>query len=346
MVATDIPILDLDVFGVDLDLGSPVAAFQMKKSKDDCCMTYKIYSLQRPPKLLRTLTGASSFAAGDTDLDGQVEIWADDAAAVDGIDHLSLAELDFAPPIVLRFEKGELLDVSSEFAPDYDKRIEKVRSALDEHDLNDFKSSDGKLLSNDPSESDRIHRLRAAKAKVLEITWLYLYSGRERAAWQTLDEMWPASDRERIDGIISKARVTGLRTQLDGVESPVPEKRKVAKIFDATPAHRELTQRTDSYHPLEVDESQAPTPVIAAIPILVRSSPMLGEANDALVQGELKVEFVIDSAGKVRSAATIGTTGWKGLDLMAALSGWKFVPAFKGHRAVASSMVQIFSLKQ
>ena len=105
-VATDIPLLDLDAFGADLGLGVPVAAFQIKKSKDDCCMMYQIYSLQKPPKLLRQLTGGSFFDAADTDLDGEVEIWTDDTAAFNGIDNLTLAELDFAPPMVLRFEKG------------------------------------------------------------------------------------------------------------------------------------------------------------------------------------------------------------------------------------------------
>ena len=60
----------------------------------------------------------------------------------------------------------------------------------------------------------------------------------------------------------------------------------------------------------------------------------------------MTVTLVIDSAGEVRSAAPLGTTAWKNIDLMNALSEWKFVPAFKGHRAVASTMVKIFSLQQ
>ena len=85
---------------------------------------------EKTPKLLRTLTGGSFFGVADTDLDGHVEIWTEDTAAVKGFDNLTLAELDFAPPMVLRFEKGKLLDVSSEFVPDFDKRIEALRSQL------------------------------------------------------------------------------------------------------------------------------------------------------------------------------------------------------------------------
>src|SRR3974390_2030577 len=42
VVASGTAELDLDAFGVDLGMGAPVAAFQVKKSKADCCMEYKI----------------------------------------------------------------------------------------------------------------------------------------------------------------------------------------------------------------------------------------------------------------------------------------------------------------
>ena len=100
------PELDIDAFGVDLGLGAPVVAFQVKKSKADCCMEYQIYSLQAPPVLLRTITGGEFFSAADTDLDGRVEIWTDDAAAVDGFENLRLRDLDFAPPVILRFARA------------------------------------------------------------------------------------------------------------------------------------------------------------------------------------------------------------------------------------------------
>ena len=345
-VATDIPVLDLDAFGVDVGLGVPVAAFQTKKSKDDCCMTYQIYSLQKPPKLLRTLTGGSFFDAADTDLDGQVEIWTDDAAAVNGTDNLTLAELDFAPPMVLRFEKGKLLDVSSEFVPDFDKRIEALRSQLRPQDLNDFKGSDGKLQSSDSSLAEQIHRLREIKVKVLEIVWSYLYSGREQEAWRSLSDMWPTSDADRIRDVLVKARAAGMHTQLDGISTAIPVKRKTVRLFTPTSSSRELQQQIFSQHPTQVNEAEEPDPILAAVPILVRSFPTVGIADQALPQGEMTVTLVIDSAGKVRSAAPIGNTSWKNIDLMSALSEWKFIPAFKGHRAVASSMVKIFSLQQ
>ena len=344
-VATNIPVLDLDAFGVDLGLGAPVAAFQLKKSKDDCCMTYQIYSLQKPPKLLRTLTGGSFFGAADTDLDGQVEIWTDDTSVVNGIDNLTLAELDFAPPLVLRFENGKLLDVSSEFVPDFDKRIEKLRSQLRPEDLHDFKSSDGKLHSTNSALAEQIHRLRLAKAKILEIVWSYLYSGREQEAWHSLADMWPASDVDRIREILTKASATGMRTQLDGVSTAAPMKRKVVEVFTPTSPSQNPTLYSQPGR-LDVQESEGPDPVTAAVPITVRAFPSVEATDQILTQGEMTVILTIDSAGKVRSAVPIGGTSWKNIDLMSALSEWRFVPAFKGHRAVASNMVKIFSLQQ
>jgi hypothetical protein len=114
-VATGASQIDVDAFGVDLGLGLPVAAFQVKKSNSECCMEYQIYSLERPPRLLRTITGGDFFSAADTDLDGRVEIWTDDAAAVGSFENLAITELGAAPTIVLRFDHGKLFDVSSEF---------------------------------------------------------------------------------------------------------------------------------------------------------------------------------------------------------------------------------------
>jgi len=115
LVASDAAEIDLDMFGVDLESNEPVAAFQIKKSQMQCCMNYQIYSLEDPPRLLRTLTGGQFFNAADSDLDGRIEIWTDDAAAVDGFEGLRVGEIEFVPTYVLRFEQGRLLDVSSEF---------------------------------------------------------------------------------------------------------------------------------------------------------------------------------------------------------------------------------------
>src|SRR6266478_5318017 len=49
VIAASASQLDVDAFGVDLGVGAPVVAFQVKKSNADCCMVYKIYSLQEPP---------------------------------------------------------------------------------------------------------------------------------------------------------------------------------------------------------------------------------------------------------------------------------------------------------
>jgi hypothetical protein len=346
VVASDIPVLDLDAFGINLGLGTPVAAFQTKKSKDDCCMTYQVYSLQKPPTLLRQLTGGSYYSSADTDLDGQVEIWTDDAAAFNGFDNLALAELDFAPPLVLRFEKGKLMDVTSEFSADLDKQIGMLRSQLRAEDLLAFKNSDGKLQSPDSSLSEKIHLLRGVKAKVLEIVWSYLYSGREEEAWHSLAELWPASDAERIRQLLVKTRVIGMHTQLDGT-STSPIAKKTVEVFPATSSD---TNRAPELYSngsqFEVQESESLERIIPPTEITVRSFPTVGATDRMISHGSITVTLLIDSAGKVRSATPLGSVAWKNLNLMSALSEWKFVPAFKGHRAVASTIVKIFSPQQ
>jgi hypothetical protein len=173
-IATNAAQIDLDAFNIDLGLGTPIAAFQVKSSADQCCMEYKLYSLERPPRLLRTLTGADYFTAADTDLDGRVEIWTSDALAVNGLEKLSLAELEFPPTVVLRFEHGDLHDVSSEFQPYYDNLIAALRKQLSPSDLQEFKNTDGKLSGTASPAADQLHHQWQSKIKVLEIAWSFL----------------------------------------------------------------------------------------------------------------------------------------------------------------------------
>src|SRR5258708_21814966 len=238
VVATAAYQLDVDAFGVDLGVGVPVVAFQVKKSSADCCMRYQIYSLQKPSRLLRTITGGDFFSSADTNLDGRVEIWSHDAAAVAGFETFVLGEFDAPPTIVLRFEQGRLLDASSEFQTYFHDEIAKIREKIDQQELLDFKSSNGALTPPTALSVEQLHRLRRVKARVLEIVWAYLYSGREQEAWRSLAEMWPAADVERIRTAVLDARAHGIRTQVDGVSSggPGSKQKRVALFHHPTPS--------------------------------------------------------------------------------------------------------------
>jgi hypothetical protein len=329
VVATDASQLDVDVFGADLGLSVPVVAFQVKKLGAECCMAYQIYSLQKPPRLLRSITGGSSFSASDTDLDGRVEIWTDDAAAVDGFEDFVIGEFDFAPTIVLRFQHGRLLDVTSEFRPYVDREIAKLHGELDAQDLRDFKDSDCKLVPSASRSAKQLHQLRGMKIKVLEIVWSYLYSGREAEAWHSLAEMWPAGDVARVRGELLKRRARGIHSQVDATFPDVPHGRqKKAVVFDAV--SRSEGGKSDVTPPQ---------------PILMRR-PAPFAAEQGLADSELLLNLVIDSAGKVRSVEPVGSTKSADADLLKAALGWTFVPAFKDDHPVASRMRLAVSAKR
>jgi hypothetical protein len=320
--------LDVDVFGADLGIGVPVVAFQVKKSDTECCMAYRVYSLQKPPRLLRTITGGNFFTASDTDLDGRVEIWTADTAAVDGFENLVAGELDFAPTMVLRFERNRLVDVSSEFLPYFDQQITKLRAEISSEDLREFKLSDGKLESTPSPSAQESHRMRGVKIKVIEIAWSYLYSGREQEAWRALGEMWPASDGERIRATMLKARAQGIRAQADGASSGASESRKRrAQIFDTI---GRLTLRSDVTPPQ---------------PILLRRPPP-ATAVQSMPESEVLWDLLIDSAGKVRSVEPARNTKSPDPDLIKAAMEWTFVPALKDGRAVASRFRLAVSAKR
>ena len=332
--------LDIDALGVDLGLGSPILALQQKKSKNDCCMTYEIYSLKQPPVLLRRISGGEFFSAADTDLDGRIEIWTDDAAVVNGFENLRLSDLDFAPPIVLRFARGRLLDVSSEFRPYFNQRIAEERAKIVAQDLDDFKNSDGKLDPASMIPVIKLSRMRTAKIKILEIVWSYLYSGREQEAWHSLQEMWPASDIDRIRSAILGARAHGIRSQIDGALTVThPGRRANVKIFDGTI----IVSATSELMPKGAKVAPPITPPKA---ILMEREPPMTAKEQELAQNESTLKLVIDSAGKVRSAEVVGNVEKIDEQLLRSTTGWKFIPAFNADQPVASQILLGVSLRR
>src|ERR1035437_4885107 len=314
--------IDLDMFGVDLKTDGPVAAFQIRETTDECCVSYQIYSLARPPRLLRTITGGSSFAASDRYLDGRIEIWTDDVAAVNGLDGLLAAEMEYPPTYVLRFEKGRLLDSSSEFRDYFDDIVKRIQNEIKSDFLDEFKLSDGRLrgdLSSDPSQ---LHRLRVVKIQILEIVWAYLYSGREQEAWSTLTEMWPAGDVERIRLAVMKARADGMLAHIDGVLTDRADSRK---------------KEASIYNQSEVTPAQ---------PIYLWRSPPAGLAGNISLDTEVVLDLVIDSAGKVSSVKLVGGGGTADAGLISAAKDWKFIPGMRNGHSVASRLRLITSVKR
>jgi hypothetical protein len=326
-VASDAAQVGIDVLGADLGFGKPVVAFQIDESGAGSNRTYQIYSLARPPQPLYTIKGADSYRAADTDLDGRVEIWTDDALAVDGFERVPSADLDFPPTVVLRFEKGRPVDVGSEFLSYYDAQIAKLRSQVSESDLAEFKQSDGDLSAITPQSGGEFHRLARTKISVLEIVWAYLYSGREREAWSALNEMWPARDLERIRISVWNVHQSGILHNID--RSRRSSSRKgYGTIYDAI----DTSVVVSTYNPNRgaPDPSRAESPIVQPKSILLRRPPPSPDGN--LPSANETIELVVDAAGKVRSAKVLN-----GVDqlLVQASAGWQFIPAFRDGRPVA-----------
>jgi hypothetical protein len=267
--------------------------------------------------LLRNITGEDYFSAADTRLDGSVEIWTTDAAAVDGFEGLPRSDFDPAPTVVLRFENTKLMDVSSEFRSHFDLQIQSLRSHLDAQQLSDFKNSDGKLSNDPPPAKGRPEGLLATKIKVLEIVWCYLSSGREQDAWDALAEMWPPADLDRIRTGILDARARGLRSQVDGVShQPPPSQKKHSFVYKhIVPLNFEVPPDARARFSDTVPQAAPP-----------HNPEDWGQGRE--------MELVIDEAGKVRSAKmkVEKLKDEPNQDWIDAAAGWKYIPAFKdGH---------------
>lgn len=314
-VVSDAAEVDIDALGADLGLGGPVVAFQVSNPGLHSYLSYEIYSLQEPPRLLRTITGGTEFSASDKDLDGRVEIWAGDASAVDGFDGMAIDDFDFAPTLVLRFEGGRLMDASAQFQPYYDEQIAGLRNQVGAQDLIDFKKTDGRMLADSPLPEARRNQMLVTKARVLEIVTCFLYSGREQQAWDALAAMWPAADYDRIRAAILDARSHGMHAQVEGTSLP-PRKRAKALVYEAP----------DRIEPRQAQpESPATTADAAPFSIELWVPPSTPKSEAVLY-------LTLDAAGKVRSVKPIGDVS---PEILSAATTWKYVPAFKNGHAVA-----------
>jgi hypothetical protein len=314
--------VDVDLMDVDLGFGSPVVALQVKESDADAAMRYEIYSLAKPPRKLRSISGGDFFRAADTNLDGRIEIWTHDVGAVSGFEGIRLGAIDFPPPMALRFENQRLIDVSAELPSRFDDQIATVRAQIDANELKEFKNSDGKLAGLSILPVEELEGLLKTRVRVLEIVWGYLYSGRDQKAWGELQDMWPASDFERIRAAILDARARGIRREVDGVFSgAVPaRRRKRTDIYDA------LTENhgSDRLKILQIDTQPRA--------IFLGGTVAPAEVPAASLNWEAVVDLVLDAAGKVWSIKTEGKPNQRLID---ASAQWKFVPGRKQGRPVA-----------
>jgi hypothetical protein len=339
--------VDIDVLGADLGLGVPVVAFQVRDSSREVGTTYKVFSLEDGPKLLQTITGGNYYNAQDVKLEDRNEIWTDDAEAIDGFEGLPFSSYDFAPSVVLRFEKRRLIDVSFEYQPNFDSQIAQVKARLGAQALSEFKQSDGKLLPNSRLPMRDLHELRATKVKVLEIICAYLYSGRKEEALSTLSEMWPPADLDRIRTSLDDMRRHGILRQVDVEARPgvrAPWKRH-AVIFDMVTVSRKTLSDANDILSMAENAPGAPTHRSGETQTTVDVAPQsiyLGltvrrNNSNALPESMVYLNLVIDPAGKVRSVKLdkgVSRGAAEAAEISAA-STWNFIPAFKMGHAVA-----------
>jgi len=336
--------VDIDALGVDLGLGVPVVTFQVKQAPEDCCSTLLIYSLQKPPKLLRTITGGGSYSTSDRNLNTNLEIWTSDAASMQGFEDSFFTKQGVAPAVVFRFVRGKLWDAGPEFQNLYDEAIANARSGLSSDDLRAFKESGGRLggVAHFSAEEERQSQsLQRTKIRVLQIVWSYLYSGREQNAWEALGQMWPAEDFDRIKAEIIRARGHGMLAQVDGTSTQGRAPANTARIYDAR------SEAPPPVQPVGRRRAMAPTittpMVIPPVPIFIAHLTSVDETEDDLPASEM-VDLTIDAAGKVRAVRSADAAFEA--KIKDDIGGWKFIPAMEDERPVASRIYLILSPKR
>ena len=201
-VATDWAVSINALSGTDVNGdGKPDLIVQGFSGGAHCCYTYRIIGLTDGLPLVREIHNQVPVVFKTRD-DGRVELNTGEGV----FDYFLVPHANSViPRIFMRLDGDQLVDVSSEHIADYDHEIEKARSELTPDELDKLKKStysQGMLFDQLP-----------AVQKVLTIVLNYLYSGRQDEAWKALDEMWPPSDKERVEKLILERRSRGLLSQ-------------------------------------------------------------------------------------------------------------------------------------
>jgi hypothetical protein len=190
--------------------GNPGVILEAFSGGAHCCYTYIFAELGDSPAVPLTVENETGFHIFK-DADGSYKILTWDGA-FDYFDDMCHA-CSPAPSVVLELRKTGLRDVSKAYSASFDEEITEARAEIKPDELSIFASGD--LSKGDPAWSES-EELRQA---ILKIVLAYLYSGREPAAWQALDQMWPAKDRQRIKGLILKTRSEGILSEIQAEES-------------------------------------------------------------------------------------------------------------------------------
>ncbi len=161
-----------------------------------CCWTYWLISLSPKPTVVLSLENFRTIEFGQH-LGGKTVITAQDGV----FDYFRASHAGtYFPRVFLQLRGNALQDVSSEFPGEYDREIREGLKAL-------TPNLRKKLLA---ARSDRDYLDDLEKYPALQVILSYLYSGREVKAWQAMNEVWPAYDREKLKSEILENRRRGI----------------------------------------------------------------------------------------------------------------------------------------
>ena len=179
--------------------GRPEVVIEAFSGGAHCCWTDYIVSLGQSPRLIAKIESTHGVGYKDLDADGVMEIQLRDGS----FDYFHSTYVDSPHPLlILRLEGNEFRDVGAEFQEIYDKKLNEDRASLDRYrqiHIQEPKRSD---VASDETRS------------VLNIVLDYLYSGRPKEAWESLEELWLGRDWEKIRNEILEKYCRGLRAEI------------------------------------------------------------------------------------------------------------------------------------
>ena len=219
VVAADGKVI-FETFGVDAGLNQATGRDVSNDGSKDVVIethtaagnVYSIVGTSNPAGLVRQIATSAQLSFEDRLGDGHIEIVTKETSFL-GFEGLT-PEDSPQPPVFLRLKGDRIANVSTLYWPEYEMEIKQAKAQLARDDVAEFmgtlqtnKTANEKAAGPSPQEQ---RRMATTKATVLRIVINYLYAGKGQEAWQSLKEMWPFADRDRIRQAILKTRMAGV----------------------------------------------------------------------------------------------------------------------------------------
>jgi len=192
--------------------GKPDVVIESHPPQDKCCWNYFVLTPGEATPLIRQFTTSVPLNFEDRLGDGKMVIWTRDFA-YEGVDGYSHSDSP-APLVFFRMKGAMVYPVDQLFWSEYESDINEAKSGISKSDVDELTKLEGPDAKPGHPNDPKDEHMKGVRALVLAVAINYLYAGKGQECWNTISEMWPLGDRQRIRQLILSRRSNGIMKEI------------------------------------------------------------------------------------------------------------------------------------